>query len=823
MEEVNTGPELEAVKAHIEAYFGRPDWVMRELTVTDMQVDIGVISPSADRDYYTLVTMGMGSRRMNVPEDLVEQKLDRAELILCLPADWQIGEEREEWYWPIRLLRELAHLPLEHGSWLGWGHTVDHGEPFAANTALCGSILVSPQGVEDGAELCAIPGGEEVNFYQVVPLYGEEMAFKQAHDAQALLERMAEVCFVLRIDRPSACEGESAQERLLDDARWHLEDLRAKELPVEEIAAYNHLAIYLDWCVKRDLMSDRFNASHPAQADRCSRGQWRIDLREWIRDVLDGRLLRSHFNAEGQAFADWYYSGDEAHYYPSDVDDYTLRYFGSTWYHSDTFKGEAYLFVPYDKAYYHGIRACLDRRWEQWKDSLRRPDKVYFHPDEEIRPLLTGWTQAQGCRATDRIMVDGCRVGFCCREEPDGDWPDSGWRFTAGDEDGGYMDDPANSGIYTLNTLCNYDPDILPLLDAPYGSAFYRDESGVFRAREDQTAPASLLGAEELRALRCLDCGDSAHFHKMLSYLDHFVSSGVADGRFTLDQACEDLQIALWYAYACNNLDEYEHYYMASKWMPASEKNAHGCGMWYYRYSCALVYCGRLEQALHYAEEGLKQEPGYPWGWLQAAKLRSHFGRRDAALEAVARGLELAPGDYEFTTLREEILAGSTLEEMEYHYIAPASDRELRAGAMPDEGKRRRAVSGIVCNPEGIARIKDRFRPDNWEADTPYCGFVAPFHGRNIEYIFRVNEAALSKMDADLLLKQKRGVEEDETLMYKWKGGACYQLQAVLFNQDYSVVLVYEDPTGENMARIRVKRSPRLPDSQPLPEGEYGA
>lgn len=34
---------------------------------------------------------------------------------------------------------------------------------------------------------------------------------------------------------------------LMDDALWHLESIREKGLPVDEIVAYNHLAIYLRW------------------------------------------------------------------------------------------------------------------------------------------------------------------------------------------------------------------------------------------------------------------------------------------------------------------------------------------------------------------------------------------------------------------------------------------------------------------------------------------------------------------------------------------------------------------------------------------------
>ena len=78
--------------------------------------------PSEERDYYTLVTMGMGAHRMNVPEELAEYKLERAELAIALPADWKLDQESmkdEKWYWPIRLLKSLARLPINCDSWLG--------------------------------------------------------------------------------------------------------------------------------------------------------------------------------------------------------------------------------------------------------------------------------------------------------------------------------------------------------------------------------------------------------------------------------------------------------------------------------------------------------------------------------------------------------------------------------------------------------------------------------------------------------------------------------------------------------------------------------
>lgn len=52
---------------------------------------------------------------------------------------------------------------------------------------------------------------------------------------------------------------------------------------------------------------------------------------------------------------------------------------------------------------------------------------------------------------------------------------DSGWRFLSGDESDEYMNNPANHGVYDVNTIANYDPEIIPFLDAPIGSAFERE------------------------------------------------------------------------------------------------------------------------------------------------------------------------------------------------------------------------------------------------------------------------------------------------------------------------------------------------------------
>ncbi len=96
---------------------------------------------------------------------------------------------------------------------------------------------------------------------------------------------------------------------------------------------------------------------------------------------------------------------------------------------------------------------------------------------EQIVDLARG---RGGCIATDRILVDGARVGFMRRAHPVNPM-DSGWQFMAGDETEEYMANNANHGIYDVNTLANYDRDIIPFLDGEIGSEAERGEDGVLR------------------------------------------------------------------------------------------------------------------------------------------------------------------------------------------------------------------------------------------------------------------------------------------------------------------------------------------------------
>ena len=146
-------------------------------------------------------------------------------------------------------------------------------------------------------------------------------------------------------------------------------------------------------------------------------------------------------------------------------------------------------------------------------------NRNYHVKAEDVKHLLPDWEGADGCIATNCITVEGCKVGYCYRENPDGNW-DSGWRFTADDESDDYMDDPNNAGIYKLNTICNDDPDIIPLLHTPAPCAFERDENGVFQQIKDWK-PEQDEEAPDMDILeQCQKWNEKGQYQKIIDALE---------------------------------------------------------------------------------------------------------------------------------------------------------------------------------------------------------------------------------------------------------------------------------------------------------------
>lgn len=713
--EMYSEDEIDIIEKHIEHYYGNFEFVFHEKVSPDIHVDICLIPPSEECNWYTLVTMGMGAHLMNVPNQLKEEQLERAELVICLPEYWKLDKEHlkdEKWYWPIRLLKELARFPGENNTWLGWGHTVSYDGPLSYTTELCASILINPPCGNVGGNTCTLPDGEEVNFYQVIPLYRDELEYKLKNGTQKLLDKMndnillvnphrlnvlnqidietnpiqsSEIsissvarqeviahiekyfgkinnflhddscseypldiaviaprkehnyytlitvnmsnhevlesddidgntchqellinlppdwklglsdwteekwCWPIRLitslarqcirhrtciswgktmelggentfsedtklcaivllspsifgDKSSTCKTQEAgsvefyqviplyREELqfiqdkdideffeicpddaletinplrlnvvtdaekigydisyIDDAKKHEEKIEELHLSADELAPYNHMAIYLRWCIEHNLMSQPFLFRHGDLVDRV-KVEDSIDLREFIRDNEDlhGGLSTILLNRVGTMFTKWYNWENRStpYAYIKDIQAYAMDYFKGRIWNSEDETDAAYLLLPWTEKYYHDMAALIDSRFKEWEDEPQTDPQFLHIPQDNIKLLLKDWSKAIECTVSSRVLVDGCEIATCIRQKPfaeDMGW-DSGWLFLAdGDED----NDECRYEYCDLNTICNYSPDVMQYLDSPYDTRLVRKEDGKLYVDED--------------------------------------------------------------------------------------------------------------------------------------------------------------------------------------------------------------------------------------------------------------------------------------------------------------------------------------------------
>jgi hypothetical protein len=203
-----TAKQLQEIEKHIAKCVGEVKEVLHEVIPFDVHVDVQVIPPHSQRDYYTLVTAGMSERAMRVPKG--EDAPRYAELLLCLPPSWRLDRkalQQQKYSFPVDWLRLMARFPHEARTYLAPGHTIPNGdppEPLAPGSGFCCLLIREPQRVPDGFRVLQA-GKKTIHFCAVLPLYREEMGFKLKHGFAALDELFIQhgVTELLDMHRPS--------------------------------------------------------------------------------------------------------------------------------------------------------------------------------------------------------------------------------------------------------------------------------------------------------------------------------------------------------------------------------------------------------------------------------------------------------------------------------------------------------------------------------------------------------------------------------------------------------------------------------------------
>lgn len=236
-----THAEKQALEQYITDTFGVIDDVFHEIISVDIECSIYVIKPTDAQPYYTLITGGMGAYQMNTPDINTPS---RAELIIRVPAGWDLTSNKEKDYWPIRWLKNLARQPLHQDSHLASGHTLT--TYTLADTNFEGLLLLEADNQYDNIACTMLSDDKFILFYQLIPLYRQELQYKLDHGLMSLMQKLEQAGIpyppVVDSHRPNVCADYQPKDETLsvfDGLFWTFDHVVYDELSDFYEAVYN--------------------------------------------------------------------------------------------------------------------------------------------------------------------------------------------------------------------------------------------------------------------------------------------------------------------------------------------------------------------------------------------------------------------------------------------------------------------------------------------------------------------------------------------------------------------------------------------------------
>ncbi|MBU2020202.1 MAG: suppressor of fused domain protein [Bacteroidetes bacterium] len=156
-----------------------------------------------------LVTNGLSNFTMTVPENA--DQLPNAEIYFCLPSYWDLNDPSPNFQWPKTWLVKLWKHTVEKNTWLGHGHTIRCSAEYASiseNMKQNHFFLVNPIYLKEhfGIDKTKDSG---IQYFGIIPIFGEEMDFKQGKGTLALLKKLLQKSHSEKLDdfRESVLKG----------------------------------------------------------------------------------------------------------------------------------------------------------------------------------------------------------------------------------------------------------------------------------------------------------------------------------------------------------------------------------------------------------------------------------------------------------------------------------------------------------------------------------------------------------------------------------------------------------------------------------------
>ncbi|NCB48215.1 MAG: suppressor of fused domain protein [Clostridia bacterium] len=131
-------------------------------------VDIAIIEPTEIFEYFIVTTVGLSAFKFS-------DGTARAELIMLLPKDWKVNPSKQEYFWPVKLMKDIALSAVKNkvGVVPLQVYQIQEEEPYET-TKFIGGIVNLPElfPVEYIDEKIGV---DYTRFYQVVPITKKQL------------------------------------------------------------------------------------------------------------------------------------------------------------------------------------------------------------------------------------------------------------------------------------------------------------------------------------------------------------------------------------------------------------------------------------------------------------------------------------------------------------------------------------------------------------------------------------------------------------------------------------------------------------------------
>ncbi len=378
---------------------------------------------SSGSSFTVAVSLGIGAEP-STSERKEGTGYERTEIILYLPVDFEIRKAS----WPGRLFSSLCRLCHDGRGFLAPFFMYDNGGGYASDSMFSGCILIPS--FDTGPSPVQLEDGGEVSFLVAVPLFDDEMDYKDSFGLGRLLDRLLPDAVVSDPGRSSCAdpfEAEGPAHGCIADFGRRQEDFRkVAGLVGDKYAFATEMTYFLIWAIRRYLISPGFLHDNGDIVKLVAYPCFE-DVRMMLWKSYDGLLFPFFFSQEGRLFARFCFSPDSygaVNHYPSLFFSVAQAYVRRNG-HPHAGRIDPRFLLPYSADTFKEVSDALDVVHSMWRMEESRGKRI---GSEVPVSSALGFLGPSGCLVTPSVFNDplkGCV--FIRRESLDPLW-DSGWR-----------------------------------------------------------------------------------------------------------------------------------------------------------------------------------------------------------------------------------------------------------------------------------------------------------------------------------------------------------------------------------------------------------